>query len=357
MNRLYVAIGVLVLTLAIVASITAVTVRDDGGQNTSEAAFTRTARVTRGDLVDTETVDGTLGYGDEKSLINGASGKVTWTREDGSTVSRGQTLYAVNDDPVTLMYGSVPMYRALSVGVSEGRDVEQLEANLKALGHGDDLTVDDDFTTATADAVKAWQDDRGLPVTGRVDPKQIIFFPEAVRITSTKIFTGAAARPGSVILTVTGTKRQVSVNLDTSEQQFARQGAKVNVQLPDGTTVPGKIAKVGTVATVQKQSGTPDGQPPESTIAVDITLDDPRKAGALDRAPVSVEMESTRHENVLSVPVEALIALRDGGYGLQLVQGTTVRLTPVKTGLFAQGRVEISGAGVAEGTIVGVPSK
>jgi multidrug efflux system membrane fusion protein len=59
---------------------------------------------------------------------------------------------------------------------------------------------------------------------------------------------------------------------------------------------------------------------------------------------------------VLTVPVAALLALSEGGYGVQVVEGTGTRIVAVETGLFADGRVEISGSGIAAGTNVGVPS-
>jgi hypothetical protein len=58
---------------------------------------------------------------------------------------------------------------------------------------------------------------------------------------------------------------------------------------------------------------------------------------------------------VLSVPVAALVALAEGGYGVQVVTGSTTRYVGVQTGLFADGNVEISGDGIAEGVTVGMP--
>jgi peptidoglycan hydrolase-like protein with peptidoglycan-binding domain len=246
-----------------------------------------TAAVERGDLIDTETVDGTLGYGGERSLVNRASGTVTRTRSDGTVVKRGQTLYEVDQKPVTLMYGADPMYRPLREGTS-GDDVETLERNLDALGHGDSLTVDEEFTAQTAAAVRAWQDDRGLPETGGVDAKQVIFASGAVRITDTKASEGESARPGSPMVSVTGTERKVTVDLDAADQQFAREKAEVGVELPGGETVRGRITEVGSVATAQEGSGEQAQEETRSTIEVEITLDDPYNAGRLDEAPVSV---------------------------------------------------------------------
>ncbi|SEG72981.1 Multidrug efflux pump subunit AcrA (membrane-fusion protein) [Thermomonospora echinospora] len=316
-----------------------------------------TAEVTRGDLVDTKTVDGTLGYGEEWPLMASASGIVTGLPREGATVERGRTLYDLNGEPVTLMYGDVPVYRPLSVGTS-GADVEQLERNLDRLGYGDDMTVDDDFTSATADAVRDWQDDRGLPVTGTIDGGEVVFAPGAVRVTSRPVGVGGRSAAGQPVLRVTGTERLVRVHLDTADQQLARKGAGVRVELPDGGTVPGKVTEVGTVATAKDADGQATGSPsPDSTITVEITLDDPDRAGRLDQAPVSVRLESERHKDVLSAPVEALRALPQGGYGVQVVTGGSVRLVPVEPGLYAQGRVEISGPGVTAGTRVGVPAR
>jgi hypothetical protein len=56
------------------------------------------------------------------------------------------------------------------------------------------------------------------------------------------------------------------------------------------------------------------------------------------------------------VPVGALLALAEGGYGVQVVDGSTTRYLPVSTGMFGNGLVEISGDGVREGMTVGVPA-
>lgn len=358
MKRRYVVIAGVVVVVVAGGIGTTAAVRQSGDDSTrrSPSAPAATAPITRGDLVATETEDGTLGYADTQTLLGGASGVVTWLPAVGSTVRRGHTLYDLNQEPVTLMYGGVPIYRTLSDGVSDGDDVKELERNLHALGYGPGMTVDDEFTSETTDAVEAWQDDRGLPETGVIDGSQVIFADGAVRITDREADKGGRSAAGRPVLKVTSTDRQVKVNLDTANQQLARKGEKVTVELPDNSTVDGKITKVGTVASKSGDSGSSDDSS-DSTIEVDISLAHPEKAGRLDQAPVSVEMRSESRENVLSVPVEALLARPNGGYAVQLAQGKSVRQVPVTTGLYASGRVEISGPGLAEGMRVGVPSK
>ncbi|WP_231333638.1 peptidoglycan-binding protein [Actinomadura graeca] len=305
-----------------------------------------TAVVSRGDLVDIEKVDGKLTYDGVRDVWAGASGVVTWAPEAGATVRRGGTLLRVAGRPVTLMYGGSPMYRTLREGDSGG-DVRQLERNLVALGYGG-LTVDKEFTGATEAAVEEWQDDRGLERTGVVDPGQVVFLGGAVRVREVKAPEGKQAVKGQPVLQVAGTRRVVHVDLDAEKQDLAREGAKVSVELPGGKVVAGTVGEVGGVA---ESTGT--GQDKKTTVDVDIALG---KAGTgrLDEAPVTVGLESERREGVLSVPVEALLALREGGFAVEALEGAR-RLVPVRTGVFGGGRVEVSGDGLREGMKVGVP--
>ncbi len=331
-----------------VAAFTALS-SEDGHAAPKPTATYSTATITRGDLVDTTSVSGKLVYSGSKSLSCGATGVVTWTPPLGSTVSRGDTLLKVANKPVVLFYGKLPLYRTLKAGVAKGPDVRELESNLAALGY-DTLTVDDTFTAATTAAIKAWQDDRGLPKTGVVDAGQVVFQPGAVRINDVKAAVGTQTQPGSPVLTVTGTTRRVHVDLDASKQDLARKGAKATIELPGGTDVEGHITSVGNVA---KTSGSGDNQ--TTTIDVDLTIDG-GKTGKLDQAPVTVDLESSRAKNVLSVPIEALLALREGGFAVQVVENGAVRLVGVTTGLYGGGRVEVEGTGLTEGMKVEVPA-
>jgi hypothetical protein len=58
------------------------------------------------------------------------------------------------------------------------------------------------------------------------------------------------------------------------------------------------------------------------------------------------------------VPVTALLALAEGGYGLEVVaEDGTTSTVPVDTGLFAEGKVEVSSPEIEEGTVVGVAGR
>lgn len=304
-----------------------------------------TAKITKGTLTATEDVDGTLGFGDPVTVNGRLPGIVTGLPAEGATIRRGEALYRVDGRPVPLFYGSAPFYRALRPGET-GADVAVFEANLAALGY-QGFTADDSYTAATADAVRDWQHSLGLDETGTVEPGRIVVTPDAVRVGELKAHLGDAAT--GPILQWTGSTRLVTVPLDVTRRQLASTGAAASVKLPDDTVVEGRIAAIGAVATE-----TVKNNQTSVTVDVTVTVADQGRLGAYDAAPVTVTLVSQRRENVLIVPVSALVALPEGGYGLQILDGQAVRTVAVRTGLFASGRVEVSGDDVAEGQTIGV---
>ena len=335
---------------------------DDGepaAESPSGAAPPATAEVVRQDLVDQDSTTGSLGYGDTTTVANRRQGTVTWLPAEGQVLTRGQALWRVDTLPTVLMYGGLPLYRTLSAGVDAGEDVRQLERNLRALGYTG-FTVDDEYTSATADAVEEWQDDVGLPETGSVDAEQVVFASGPVRVDTRKLTVGGQASPGPG-LDVTGTTKLVTVELDVSSQRLAKAGAAVQVELPGGEQVAGRVTSVGTVAhSQQDEQGNDTG---DATIDVTVTLDAKAAAaaaGAIDQAPVTVYFIAQERKGVLAVPVSALLALSEGGYGVEVVtSGGATEIVAVEVGLFADGMVEITGATaglIAEGTKVGVPA-
>ena len=314
---------------------------------TSSARPPSTAPITRTTLYDREKHDGTLGHGTEKEVSGRLGGTVTWLPDTGAVVQRGQALYRVDDKPVLLLYGALPAYRELRSG-SEGADVRQLETELRALGYTG-FTVDDEYTSATADAVEDWQDDLGLRETGTVTTSQIAYAAGPVRIDSHSAETGAVVQPGTELFKITGTTLVATVKLDMDAQRLARKGATVRVTMPDGKVVPGKITAVETVV----ESGQGDE---EDTTRLAVTIGFGAVPRGWDAASVTVDFTASERKGVLTVPVSALLALAEGGYGLQLVEGGSTRIIAVRTGLFADGKVEVSGTGLTAGMRVGMPS-
>jgi putative peptidoglycan binding protein len=280
------------------------------------------------------------------------SGTVTALPRAGTVIERGAALYRLDGDPIVLMYGSTPAYRALKSGIPDGGDVRELEQNLAALGF-DPGTVDDSFTSTTATAVSDWQESVGLEQTGSVELGRVVFMPGARRIGEHKTSVGSVLSSGSEVLATSSTKRVVSVALDASLQDMAREGERVQVTLPDGAVVGGHISTVGRVAREEESSSSDPNAEPQLVIDLTIELRSKHGIGRVDEAPVGVGLAQETRRHVLAVPVTALVARRGGGYGLELAGSH--RIAPVRAGLFADGYVEVAGAAVREGTRVMVP--
>ncbi|MFJ9678414.1 peptidoglycan-binding protein [Streptomyces sp. NPDC101194] len=312
-----------------------------------------TATVERTDLVQSRTVDGRLDFAQRRAVKSAVEGTVTVAAPEGKTLTRGQALYELNDKPVTLLYGPVPMFREMKVG-DRGSDVLQLERNLRDLGYGSGLYVDVRYDEDTAAAVKQWQKSLNRDPTGRVGRGDVVFQPGPVKVVSADAALADQVGPDGTVLTVASTKPVVRAQLDQTDGALTSRGTKVEVTLPSGKTVAGHVA--GTVRPEASEAG--GGAVAEDGITVEVVLEGGAGAasGEDPKAPSSVKFVSEAHKGVLAVPVEAVVALRgeQGGYGLQVVEGATSRMVRVETGMTADGQIEVSGPDVREGLKVGV---
>lgn len=305
------------------------------------------------------SLTGRLDYGRAEPIPLRASGTVTWLPPSGARARAGDIVIKVDNRPVVLMYGTTPAYRAMDAGApgtmpdplgdggqgatparpaSVGPDVEQLERGLSALGYGG-FTVDQEYTGTTAAAVRAWQSDLGMAPTGRVALGDVLFLPGPVRLRPDAAALGRAVSETSV--QQTGTRKRVTVQ--TEDASWADTGTAVRVTLPDERTVTGHVVAVSSGSSDAEAGGA-------GTSEVRITLD--RRAPKVGPGEVTVRYVAAERRGVLVVPVTALLALAEGGYGVQLADGAFVA---VKPGLYADGLVEITGD-IDEGEKVRVPS-
>jgi peptidoglycan hydrolase-like protein with peptidoglycan-binding domain len=306
-----------------------------------------TTAVTTETLIDTVTSTGELSYGDEVNIAIRHEGTITSLASVGTIVGRGDTLFDIDDQPVALLYGNLPAYRDLKEG-DTGNDVLQLEKNLESLGYHD-FGVDDYYGWGTTAAVKKWQASIGADDTGTVNLGQVFYAPDAVRVNSHQAAVGDSAGPGTVVLTYTGSTRVVVTELKASQERLAVVDATTQLILPNGQTTSGIIAATTTVVETDQNGEA------ETKIQVTIAPEDPSVFSDLEYASVTVGFTAQERVDVLTVPIAALLALSAGSYGVEVVEGVTTRIVPVDTGLFANGRVEVSGDGIVDGTTVGVP--
>jgi peptidoglycan hydrolase-like protein with peptidoglycan-binding domain len=292
----------------------------------------------------------------------GESATITWLPDEGDVLARGDELFRADGKATLLLYGEIPAWRTLRRGM-KGADVLQLEQNLVAMGYGrKSVTVDNRFGAATKRAVKEWQRDLGVDDTGAVRLGMVTFLPGERRVESAAVALGDQIQVGQTVLTTSSKRQLVTVELDATDQDLLAVGDSVTIELPDGSEIGGTIDDIGTVATSsESESDAQANQGDQSdassaTVPVTIALDEASGID-LDEAPVDVEVASDSAENVLAVPVTALVALLGGGFAVEVVDGTgQTELVRVDPGLYADGYVEIDGDGIEPGTTVVVPA-
>jgi hypothetical protein len=364
-KRRRIGLAAALLAAAAVGSVTTFTV---GGISASVASPTpaavSSATVERTDLVSTVLTEGTLGYAPTNPVVNRLQGTYTQLPVGGATLAAGQVLYRVDDAPVVLMLGSTPAWRSFAAGMSDGPDVGELESNLISLGDASGLfsVASDHFGALTADAVKRWEAATGLTTDAQIPFGEVVFLPSPVLVGALSVSPGQPASPGDAPFGVTTTTRDVSVPLGPNLPPAA-VGEAVSIVLATGTTTPGRISAVGPAppsgaasqgSSGSGGSGTGGGPGPSqaSSIAT-VTPNDPQATGTADGVAVEVSLTTQAANDVLAVPISALLALAGGGYGLEEIEPSGARrLVGVTTGVFTGSEVQVSGGGLRAGTRV-----
>ncbi|WP_307781888.1 hypothetical protein [Streptomyces sp. MBT65] len=363
------------------------------GAAASDAPRVNTVTVVRTDLSSTLSLNGTLGYGRTVSVKGGKDGVITQLPAVGTKVSRGRSLYRLDDRPVPVFYGTTPLFRPLDTRGLMGRDVKVVADNLRALGYdigaqpasgswvmqrpeptGAESASPSEspapsappvpspspsyvrvkpgegvLTASLIAAVGRWQTQVGMPSTGVLGAGDVAVLPGEVRVGAVQAQPGDPAT--GTLMSVTGTAKSVSVPVDATDVDSIQQGDKATVTLPDNSEAHGTVSAISTDAQASDQAGGDSGGTPQ--LVVTVSLDGTAALSRLNSAPVQVQFTGQTKKGVLAVPVGALLALSGGGYALQLPGG---RLLAVETGMFAKGLVEVSGTGITAGTKVATAS-
>lgn len=317
------------------------------------AAATSLQRIAQGPLTSQQTVSGTVQFIADNPyasasatapVVNQADGVVTALPELGRIVSQGQPLYSVGGRPVILLYGTVPAYRTLSIGL-RGQDVQELNAALVALGYATAAELPANsaaFSAATAAALQRFQARVGLPVTGQLMLGDALFMPAAVRVASIVPTLGSAVAAGQTVMQTTSSTQQVVAGVDPSIAPELKVGDPARITFADGSTVDGRISRIADVATSASATSAP-------TVEVDIAPTKPASLVGLNNASVQVSVITASVRSALAVPVTALLAQSDG-YAVEVVEADGAhKIVPVRLGIFddAAGLVQVTGQGLA----------
>jgi peptidoglycan hydrolase-like protein with peptidoglycan-binding domain len=272
----------------------------------------------------------------------------------------GGVAYRVDTRPVTMLSGALPAWRDFASGMTEGEDIRQLEQNLKTLGFfGGE--PDTRFTWDTTVAVRDWQKALGLERTGTIERSMILFSDRDLRVDAVESGVGAQVGPGSTLYQATSLQQVVELNVKSTDRELAVVGGTVTVTLPTGAATEGVIETVGAPVSKPAPEGTGASSGASSIVVpVRISVADQAAIATMALAGVSVSFASTVADDVLTVPVDALVPVGDTVFAVEL-PGTTAgaerTLVPVTVGAFASGNVEISGEKIVHGLTVVVPER
>jgi len=297
-----------------------------------------TAAVERTTLVAELRLVGTLAYGDPEPLPP-VDGVITVLPSPGDLVSAGEQVVEVDGAPVVLFTGERPFWRELSTDSSRGADILQLEENLHAFGFLA-RTPQDRFDWRTRQAVRDFQRGRGVEETGVFSPSDVVVIDQpALRIEQV---TARLGEEGVSPATFTGTNLQVTAGLTEAQARELVPGTGVEVELQDLTRLPGTVVEVDPGGQIGD-----DGNAAPATAVVGV---DPALLAGAAPGPVRVIVRDDADVPVtLVVPANALLATADGGYAVEVWDGTSIRRVPVLLGAVADARVQIVGGDLDEG--------
>jgi uncharacterized membrane protein YgcG len=237
--------------IALVAGVAVTIVLVQSASRTASAAGSRvpagftTASVERRTLTERATVDGTLGYAGAAEVYDRIAGTYTWLPSVGAVIARGGTLFKLNNLPIALMYGSIPAYRTIKAGISDGPDVGELNANLVALGFDPygAIAAGDHFGEGTAAALRRWQHAEGLTETGEVELGRVVFAPGARRVTTVHVVVGQDPPGGESESNPSGSGKAPNSNEPANPSKPSASSTPSKAETPSKTKKPSKAKK------------------------------------------------------------------------------------------------------------------
>ena len=307
-----------------------------GASAENPASTAVTVPVELGTLTSQLRLNGKLDFGEPVELP-AATGVITALPLSGQVIEVGQPVYEADGHPVIFLEGSRPAWRDLSSDSEDGQDVLQLEENLARLGffeHEPDARYD----WSTTDAVRRWQRELGVPVTGEVAAADVLFLnAPSIRIAQVTASLGQADVSPT---TYTSATLRAAATLTPAQARDLAVDTAVTVVLPDGTELENKIAAVD-------PGGQPTGEdgqtaPPKAV----IEFSDQKQVEGIGPASVRVIVQNTEESpETLIVPATALIATAKDNYAVEVVSGERIVRVPVEIGLVADARVQVLASG------------
>lgn len=260
-------------------------------------------------------------------------------------------------------------------------DLVEEQKRIKEMEEGKGSVVDASEALAIENAQKAYDDalesyNNGVDKAAELQQaeeelkelqlaaKSEIFSPTYALASETSIIVGSyITSVGSLVgansqmYNISSTGIEVVFQIEASDQDMVSLGDIVQVELPSEEKIDASISFIDQVVT-QSQNG--------DFIEVKLEIANVEAFKVYDQAPVDVFVTSEVSKDVLYVPVNALLALAEGGYALEVysgnseanvfngISGVDTTYVRVEIGVFTEGFVEVSG-NINEGMLVVVP--
>jgi peptidoglycan hydrolase-like protein with peptidoglycan-binding domain len=163
-------------------------------------------------------------------------GIITEVVTSSGLLKPGDVLLRIDERPVVLVPGDIPVFRALEEG-STGRDVAALQLYLASLGYDVDATSTR-YSKVTAAAVRRWQETLGIGQTGVVALGDVVFVSESalqapLRWTDA-VFVGATLATGMPILERLAPRPTLTMDFGGSPPTQLEPGVAGDVTFPSG---------------------------------------------------------------------------------------------------------------------------
>lgn len=271
------------------------------------------------------------------NALTGVVTQVSASDEHG----QGDVLYTVGETPVVLVEGDVPFWRELGEN-AEGEDVRQVQQMLTDAGA--DLQADGEWGSSTTRAVRAWQEERGVEVTGSFEQGSLIASPTLpvnLAIDAGVVWPGGVLSGSEEVVSVAGGDPTFVMEVNQSQAEM----------LPSGTTVRVQGGTSGWEGVVTETGVTEEG-----LVALTLTAPD----GGLVCGTECEDLPPADSTSLLTevaivppvtgpvVPVAAVTTHPDGSSSVDVVRDGVVEPRDVEVLTVADGLAVIDGVNVGE---------
>lgn len=334
------AIAVGALGVALFAALGSTSANADDANDTDPAIEYATVEVRRVDLAVGHEATGSVEPSATLEIGSPTNGTVVDVTDPGELIEPGDVIATVDDRLVVAISGTIPMWRDLGVG-DEGPDVQQLEAALVDLGFDPDgnVTVDDEFTDATASMVDDWHVSLGTEETGEVTAASVVVLAEPMRVATVNASTGAQVTGADPLLTLASVGQVVTALVPVADAVTLDVDDNVTLRLPDRTEVAGTVRSVtlGTDATVRS--------------AV-VEFDDPDLVPPLDGVTIDISWTDVLVEDAPTLPADVFRRLDSGIYVVDLLADDgSITSVQVEPGVVVGTTAEVSGVPIGAAVI------